>query len=155
MTGNKLIDLIISILSLVVTGFAAFVFFQNASFEAPLPDEDLQKRKLLAGPGRVVPYETFKIKKMIINIQSSSNKLRFLDITIHLVPYKSTDVKILEDRKHIIRDTIINIASKMWPENLNTVSGKLILEDRIKKNINEILDLEIVREIFFSSFVIQ
>ena len=43
----------------------------------------------------------------------------------------------------------------MPPEQLNTISGKLLLEDRIVKKINNIYKQNIIKELYFSRFLVQ
>ena len=54
-----------------------------------------------------------------------------------------------------MKDAIIDIASNMAPEELNTVAGKVILEERIRKRLNDFFGKSLVKEIYFSIFVVQ
>ena len=72
-----------------------------------------------------------------------------------MIPFKNDGAKVLEDNQAIVNDTIITISSKMDPNELNTISGKILLENRLRKTINERLHEEVVREILFQHFVIQ
>ena len=52
------------------------------------------------------------------------------------------------------KTAIIDITSGSDPDELNTVAGKLLLENRLKNIINKILGKKIVSEILFTTFVI-
>ena len=92
---------------------------------------------------------------MTINLKSKHKRLRFLDVTIHLVPFKSRHMDLMEKFKSLIQDTIIKISGEMHPTELNSVSGKIILETRIKKSINQKVGFPLVKNILFTHFVIQ
>ncbi|MBY0416372.1 MAG: flagellar basal body-associated FliL family protein, partial [Bdellovibrionales bacterium] len=38
---------------------------------------------------------------------------------------------------------------------LNSLSGKILLEDRLKREINKALKKPVVKNIFFASFIVQ
>ena len=74
---------------------------------------------------------------------------------LDLIPFKEKHLSKLEDNKAYIRDAIIDIASNMSASELASLSGKILLEERIKKQINTKLRKQIIKEIYFSNFVIQ
>jgi flagellar basal body-associated protein FliL len=43
----------------------------------------------------------------------------------------------------------------MGPEELSTLSGKILLEDRLKREINKALNKTVVRSIFFPRYIVQ
>ncbi|MEC8623527.1 MAG: flagellar basal body-associated FliL family protein, partial [Bdellovibrionota bacterium] len=57
--------------------------------------------------------------------------------------------------KHIVRDTFLDIAGEMSPEELNSLTGKLLLESRIKNRLNKDMGSKIVQELYFTKFVVQ
>ena len=61
----------------------------------------------------------------------------------------------IEKNKHIVRDTFLDIAGEMTPEELNSITGKIILEDRIKKRLNKSLGARPVQEMYFQKYVVQ
>jgi flagellar FliL protein len=92
---------------------------------------------------------------MTINLASEQTRLRFLDVEVHLLPFQEEGLKVLEQHKTKMFDIIIEVAGTLSPDELNSVSGKILLENRLKKKINEYLKNQVVREIFFSTFVVQ
>lgn len=156
MTGNKKIDTIIlgvsTLMTLVVLG--TFVYTEII-YERPLPDGEEEKQNLIAHSKKNTETGHFKLDKMIINLNNAGSRLRFLDVEMHLVPFKERYNDIFEQSKPIISDSIIDIASNMKPEELNSIAGKILLEDRIKKRLNRYYEKDYVKGIFFSRFVVQ
>lgn len=99
--------------------------------------------------------ESFKLDKLTVNLKSRRNKLRYLDAVIHLVPFKSKDNEKLEQIKSQIHDVIIDVSGKMEPEEINSVLGKILYEDRIKKGVNGLLGKDAIKDIYFSKFTVQ
>ena len=119
--------------------------------------ERLSISPFLLMPISKIPYlsSTLKLDKLIVNLKSRTSRLRFLDLQTYLVPFKNQHNDTLEENKAVINDIIIDEAARMKPEELNTVSGKLIFESRLRKRINTVLRGSIVKDIFFSRFVVQ
>jgi flagellar FliL protein len=132
--------------------YTVFIFSKpkvsdNVEFMA-LKEEQLTKAKF---------HETVKLDKLIISLKSRHTRLRFLDLLVHLVPFTEDHLVTLESRsiQPVIYDIINQRAGEMSPEELNTVEGKILLENRIKNDINRRLGRPVVRELFFTIFVVQ
>ncbi len=156
MTGNKTIDTVIIILVLLLTGGALGTFvYTEIIYKKPLPTNEQGLEELKNDTKNIMIPESFKLDKLIINLPSKSRRLRFLDVIIHLVVFKQESISILENNKPIINDIIIDVASNMEPDELNSISGKLIFESRIKKRINEYMGSPMIKELFYTKFVVQ
>ncbi len=127
--------------------------------EKPLPDDAKEFEKMKEGEKKPMAeaVEPYRMKRMTINIEQENGKekMRFINMELLMIPFKEDGAKVLEDNQAIVNDTVITISSKMDPNELNTISGKILLENRLRKMINERLNEEVVREILFQHFVIQ
>ncbi len=156
MTGKKLIDTILVGLSLIATITTLGIFlYTNMLAQRPLPsnvvekkalDEDIKKNELVA---------TFKMEPIVVNLIGQRQKLRFLSLELFLHPLKEEDTEVFKENIPQLNDTIIDIASKIPPNELNTLTGKMILENRLVHAMNKVLKKDSVKEIYFSKFVIQ
>ena len=157
MTGNKLIDIIIIALSFLVTAGVAGFFYVSTTkmFARPEIDSEKESEALNREAQGVTIPEAYRLKKITVNLRSRTKRLRFLDVTIQLVPFKPDYNSYLEPRKHILRDTVIRIAGGMYPNDLSTISGKILFENKLRKTINEILGIQMIKEIYFTHFVVQ
>lgn len=156
MTGNRMLDNILlgAMLGATAITFALFYYSMNI-YEKDLPNDADEKQALLDDSKKRTFSEAFKLDKLIVNLKSRTSRLRFLDIQTYLVPFKNSQHDTLEENKAIINDIIIDEAARIKPEELNTVSGKLIFENRLRKRINQQLKVSLVKDIFFSRFVVQ
>ena len=92
---------------------------------------------------------------MAINLKTKKSRLRFLETKIHLIPFKTTHLEKLENEKAMIHDRIIQVVGEMNYQEVNSISGKLLLEGRLKNELNSYFGIPIVKEIYFSHFVVQ
>jgi len=156
MTGNKSIDTIILLIATLITGATLGIFvYSDMIYKRPLPSDKIEKEKLIEDSKVAVAPDIYKLDKLIINLSSPTRRLRFLDVEASLVPFKSNAIQIFETKKFYIKDAVIDIVSNMAPDELNTVAGKVILEERIRKRLNDFFGKSLVKEIFFSRFVVQ
>lgn len=156
MTGNRMIDNILIGLMVGASLLTLGLFYYSLKiYEKPLPQDSVEREALLNDSKQKVFAEAFKLDKLIVNLKSRTSRLRFLDLQTYLVPFKNRQVDILEENKAIINDIIIDEAARIKPDELNTVSGKLIFENRLRKRINKELNGSLVKDIFFSRFVVQ
>ncbi len=121
----------------------------------PPIDEQAEFDSLVAGAKRRSQSEAVPIKKLTINLYSRSTRLRYLDIQLNILPFDSKQAEKIQQFESIIADSVITIAGDMEAEEINSVSGKIILENRIKTHVNSISKDPIIKKIYFSRFVIQ
>lgn len=156
MTGNKTIDTaLIGLLTLASMATLGVFIYTEMVFKRPLPEDKVELEALKKDTEVSVAPEIFKLDKLIINLNSQGSRLRFLDVEIHFVPYKSEALETFDTQKAFIIDAVIDIASNMSPEELNTVAGKVLLEERIRRRLNDFFGKTLIKEIFFSRFVVQ
>lgn len=152
---QKILIALCLVFSLASTG--VFIYTQ-VLFKKPLPN-DAKEFELMKEESKkpVAPVEGYKIKRIMINLEQETGKekMRFLNLEALLIPFKEDGAGILDENQAIVYDTFMTVASKMDPNELNTISGKILLENRLRKTINERLHEEVVREILFQHFMIQ
>lgn len=156
MTGNKKLDRILMALNLVVILGALGLVVKAHYFSDPPPiDPKMEELALEQDIKNSQNIKLFKLEKLIINLPVSSKRLRYLELIVHLRPLKNSLSGRLEEKKTQIIDAIISIAGKMEPEQLATLAGKILLEEKLKNKINSFFRTPTVGKIFYSKFVIQ
>ncbi|MCY4523983.1 MAG: flagellar basal body-associated FliL family protein [Halobacteriovoraceae bacterium] len=142
--------------SLIASFITVLLFvYTQLIYKPPLPDNEQEKAKLKEDAVDEIVTKSFKVDKLIVNLPSRKTRLRFLAITTHLMPFKDDQINDIERKEAQIKDIIIKQTSRFKPNELNTISGKIILESRLKKAINTLFPKKIVKDIHFSRFVVQ
>lgn len=160
MTGKKLFDMLLlgvmTISTLVVIGI---FYYTEKIYKKPPINEDAEKNALFHETSSKQPPIFFKIDKMILSLvpkeESYLSRMRYLEVELHLGLFKKEDEVIMKENLPVIKDKMITISSKMGADELNSLTGKLILEDRLKKAINKSLGEVLVKSIFFSHYIVQ
>ena len=98
---------------------------------------------------------TFKLGPLTTNLASNQNRLRFVSFELYLLPQQEEDLKLLEEQSAALYDFLYQNLDRFTPQEINTVSGKLLFEARLKKNINQFFGRSIIRAMYFSDFMVQ
>jgi flagellar protein FliL len=123
--------------------------------KAPVTDQVAEAEALNNNALSVSQLQPVPIKKFIVNLHSSSTRLRYLDIEMNVLTFHEEDKAIIKSNEHVFKDSIVEIASQLGPEDLDTVTGKILLENKIRKQVNAKLGQPVVKQIYFSGFVVQ
>ena len=152
-----MVNKIAAIVGLVSTIITLFVFiYTEIIYQKPLPTDEEGLSELKAEVEAVSVPASYDIEKIIVNLRSAGGKrLRFLDLSLHLIPFETRQRETLDNNKSLIHDSVIDTAGRMKPAELNSVAGKILFEDRVKNSINARLGEPTVKEILFSKFVVQ
>lgn len=160
MTGKKLIDTILIALSLLTTlAIVGLFYYTEKMFKKPPIDEVKEKAALMQESAEKRTPELFKMESMVFSLTPKDPtkilRMRYLEIEVHLVVFEAADKEILKTKLPIVQDSVIQIASQMPPEELASLSGKILLENRIKNMVNEKIGKPTVKSIFFSRYIVQ
>jgi flagellar FliL protein len=153
MAGFQKILLLVNLV--VVLAGAGLVYYSHNMLK-PLPTdqaaeaESLKKEALDQTQLQPVP-----IKKFVVNLHSRSTRLRYLDLEMNVLTFHEDQKEMIRASEHIFKDVVIEIAAQLEPDQLDSVTGKILLENKIKKQVNAKLGQPVVKQIYFSGFVVQ
>ncbi|MFN8369317.1 MAG: flagellar basal body-associated FliL family protein [Bacteriovoracaceae bacterium] len=156
MTGKPLLDKVLIIINLL--GFISTLgIFSYTEFiyKRPMPKEEEEKAKLHAQLKKQVSIPYFKLESMVLNLLPDNDRLRFLEVEMNIEPTEESYIKLLESHKIYILDIIVNNAGKLKAEEINSISGKILFENRIKTKINEELQAQVIKKIYFLKFIVE
>ena len=158
MKGIHKFDLLTTLsLSLVTFGVLGFFYYtifihENAIFKDEELKNEFQDKIAKSEQEFITPVD---IPRLLINLYSKSSRLRFLELELSIETIDKESQKLVNKYDSIIKDSAINVVSKMTPEDLNSLSGKLILEKRLKKKIRDMTKKNFISRIFYRRFVVQ
>jgi flagellar FliL protein len=151
-----MVQKILIIINLVVVLAGAGLVFYAHNVLKPIPTDQAAETEALksdaVAQSQIQPYP---MQKFVVNLFSRSSRLRYLDVEMNILPFHEDQKELIKTNEHIIKDVLINIGSQLQPDDLDTVTGKILLENKIKKQVNTKLGQPVIKQIFFSRFVVQ
>jgi flagellar FliL protein len=150
-----MLKVLIIINLVVVLAGAGLVFYSHNVLKPAPTDQAAEARALKDHAIAQSQLQPVPIKKFVVNLHSRGTKLRYLDLEMNILTFHEDQKEIVKNNEHLFKDTVIEITSHLEPDDLDTVTGKILLENRIKKQVNSKLGQPVVKQIFFSGFVVQ
>ena len=156
MTGNPLIDkVLLGLNGLVALAAAGIVYYAHFMIKPEPINTTTEEQKLYDQASSESLVTAYTIASKPVNLYHEGARLRYLATEMSIIPFKEVDKEILKEKEYVIKNALIEIAAHMSPEEVSTLTGKLLLESRIKKYINESLGTPVVKKIYFGKFTVQ
>jgi len=146
---SLLIIIVIIVVILGAGGFFGWNFFMKGKEgdEAKTPTPDSKKDQVSI---------VYPLKSFIVNLMGKSRLgNRYLKVIMQLEISFEKDKDIIDKLKPQLRDTILLLLSDQTFDDVKTMEGKLELKQELLSRINNILGGEIVKQIYFTEFVVQ
>lgn len=144
----------------VVLAGAGLVYYAHNMIKPEPTNVAGEVENLKAGALSQASVTAVPMKKFVVNLFSRSTRLRYLDIEMSIVPFYENQKELIKANEHLIKDVVIEVAAQLEPDELDSLSGKILLENKIKKQVNAEFHSRgegqpVVKQIFFSGFVVQ
>ncbi|MBL0716039.1 MAG: flagellar basal body-associated FliL family protein [Desulfosarcina sp.] len=154
---NKTMIIVIIAVAVIFLGAVGGGFFMMWNKIAALdalvqPEEEEIDDEAEDGPaamGAMFPLKTF-----IVNLADEKGK-RYLRVTMQLELKAGEPIEPLERRLVQVRDIILMTLSTKRFEEIRSVDGKTLLRQEIMTQLNEVLNKEVIHNLYFTEFVIQ
>jgi len=151
----KLQNILVLVNLVIVLAGAGLVFYSHKMIKPEATNQVAEEEKLKADALEKAQVKPVAMKKFVVNLHSKETRLRYLDVEMNILPFENAQAEIIKANEYIFKDVVIEVASHLIPDELDTLSGKILLENKIKKQVNAKLGQPVVKQIYFSGFVVQ
>jgi flagellar FliL protein len=152
----KLMLPLIAVINLATVGGGAFLVYKSTlgyqppTLREPAAAKELEEsRKDDEGDEAVL----FTMPSFTVNLQGGSHRLIRVEMTFEMLD-KDGFEEIVRNSP-AVRDTIMRILNAKTFDDVETIQGKLFLKDQIAVSLNETMKAGVVKDIYFSQFLIQ
>jgi len=139
----------------VVLAGAGLVYYSHNMIKPEPTNQSAELENLKTSALEQAQVKSIPMKKFVVNLHSRGTRLRYLDVEMNILPFHDDQKELIKASEYIFKDVLIEIASHLAPEDLDTLSGKILLENKIKKQVNAKLGQPVVKQIYFSGFIVQ
>lgn len=156
MTGNPIIDkIILGLNGLIVTAATALILYSHMGIKRTDTNQSLKFGNMIENSMNELKKPPVIMEEIVVNLYSREVKLRFLNTQMNIVLFAEKDREYVMGLKPHIFDSLIDLAGNMDPKELNSVTGRILLETRVKNKVNELVGKNVIKKILFSKFIIQ
>ncbi len=165
--GKKLpvgliLQALFAVLNLGVTGLGAYwVYSATIGWHAPeITEADLASKKAAeeqkqASSGAETGPLVYTMDKFTVNLAGEPKRTIRIEVNLEMLGKEGFEEIINTDNRAKARDSIVRILNDKTFGDLESIQGKLFLKDRIATDVNALLDRGVVKDVYFSEFVVQ
>jgi flagellar FliL protein len=147
-----------ALLNLSALGAGAFLVYKSTLGWHPpmIVESDLAKTASsgLASMEIKQPL-VYTFDKITVNLAEKPPRMIRLEINVEMLSPDGFEEVINPDTQAKVRHRIIELLTSRGYDEVESLQGKLFLKDEIAQSINQTLDRGVVKDVFFSEFVVQ
>jgi flagellar FliL protein len=95
-----------------------------------------------------------ELEQFVVNLLSNDGR-RYLKVKISLEVTSKGGLQEIENKKALVRNSVIDLLSGKRFDEISTESGKVRLREELRNSINRYLMDTQIKSVFFTDFVIQ
>lgn len=153
---KKTIAIILVTINMSVLGLGAYwVYISTVGYHAPMVTESMLREpaglKEKFGHAPMI----YTMDKFIVNLSGMPKRTIRLQVNLDMIsPVAFQEIMDSENRAKA-RDKIVRILNEKTFDDLETIQGKLFLKDKIVTEVNQILYKGLVKDVYFTDFVMN
>lgn len=153
----KLMQIVFLVLNLGVMGAGLFMVYKSTlGFHPPvITDESLAAETEKAATEAEKGQLLFTMDKFTVNLGGEPRRSIRLEINLEMLTEDSFEEIMRPENRAKARDRILRLLGEKSFTELETMQGKLFLKDKIAQEINTMLAGGVVKDVFYTDFVVQ
>ncbi len=154
---QKILTALFVVINLGITGFGSYlVYASTMGWKAPtLTEASIQvDPSFLFNEENAVPY-VYTMDKFTVNLTGEPRRTVRLEVNLHMLGRDAFEEVMLTDNRARVRDRIVRLLNEKNFSEIESIQGKLFLKDKIAMEVNTILNKGVVKDVYFTDFVVQ
>ncbi|KYG64530.1 flagellar basal body-associated protein FliL [Bdellovibrio bacteriovorus] len=154
---GKLLQIVFAVVNLGVMGGGAYmVYASTMGWESPSISEEQAERELASihDSGDTTPL-VYTMDKFTVNLGGEPKRTIRLEVNLQMLGKEGFEEVMEPENRAKARDRIVRLLNDNSFNDLDSIQGKLFLKDKIAGEVNGILHRGVVKDVFFSDFVVQ
>jgi flagellar FliL protein len=144
------------VVNLAVTGGGVYlVYASTLGWKSPsITEETLLSEMSSLSDAELAPY-IYTMDKFNVNLGGEPKRTIRIEVNLEMLAKDGFEEVMNTESRARARDRIVRLLNDKSFTELESIQGKLFLKDQITHEVNSVLKAGIVKEIFFSDFVVQ
>ncbi|MFN9069116.1 MAG: flagellar basal body-associated protein FliL, partial [Bdellovibrionales bacterium] len=101
-----------------------------------------------------IPY-VYTMEKFTVNLNGEPRRTIRLEVNLNMLGKHDFEEVMNFDNRARVRDRILQLLNDKSFAELESIQGKLFLKDKIAMEVNTILNKGVVKDVYFTDFVVQ
>lgn len=154
---QKVLTATFVILNLGVMGFGTYLVYSSTlGWELQKITEESIKidPSFTFKEENMVPY-VYTMDKFTVNLEGEPRRTIRLEVNLNMLGRDDFEEVMSTHNRARVRDRIVSLLNEKNFTELESIQGKLFLKDKIAMEVNTILNKGVVKDVFFTDFVVQ
>ncbi|MFM6929127.1 MAG: flagellar basal body-associated protein FliL [Bdellovibrio sp.] len=155
---GMILQVVFAVINLSVMGGGAYmVYASTMGWESPKITEEDASRELASvssGEAELAPM-VYTMDKFTVNLGGEPKRTIRLEVNLQMLGKDGFEEVMEPENRAKARDKIVHVLNEQVFNDLESIQGKLFLKDKIAMEVNGILHKGVVKDVFFSDFVVQ
>lgn len=153
---KKLLPVLFIVLNLGVCGaglYMAFLATIGWTYPALTEEEENRRRGELVEKSPTQDPVVYTLDKFTVNLDGTPRRIIQAEVSLEMLDEKGFEEVVTLGPQ--ARDEIVRILNGKSFSEIETIQGKLFLKDQIASSLNHILKNGVVKNVYFSEFIVQ
>lgn len=154
---GMILQIAFAVLNLSVVGGGAYmVYASTIGWESPKITEEQAYREVasVAQEDEDAPL-IYTMDKFTVNLDGEPKRTIRLEVNLQMLGQGGFEEIMEPENRAKTRDRIVRLLNDEGFTALDSIQGKLFLKDKIANEVNSILVRGVVKDVYFSDFVVQ
>lgn len=152
-----ILQLVFAVINLAVMGGGSYlVYASTIGWKHPEISEEHAAAELEAeAEGESAGPLVYTMDKFTVNLGGEPKRTIQIEVNLEMLGKDGFEEIMTADSRAKARDRIVRLLNDESFSNLESIQGKLFLKDKIATEVNGILTSGVVKDVYFSNFVVQ
>lgn len=154
---GMILQLVFAVLNLAVMGGGSYlVYASTIGWKHPEITEEKASAEMEAeADSESAGPLVYTMDKFTVNLGGEPKRTIQLEVNLEMLGKDGFEEIMTSDSRAKARDRIVRLLNDETFSDLESIQGKLFLKDKIATEVNGILTSGVVKDVYFSNFVVQ
>ncbi|MFN7905562.1 MAG: flagellar basal body-associated protein FliL [Pseudobdellovibrionaceae bacterium] len=149
-----ILQIVFVAVNISVTGFGAYMVYAST---IGWTNPKITQQALESDLSEIALNEPliYTMDKLTVNLGGEPRRTIRIEINLEMIGKEGFEEVINTENRAKARDRIVRLLNEKSLAELESIQGKLFLKDKIASEINSIVSKGVVKDVFFTDFVVQ
>lgn len=151
-----ILNSLLIILNICGLGTGAYwVYASTLGYESPYIVEETLRQPASLPQAVEKGMNVYTMDKFLVNLSGQPQRQILLQVNLDMLNSQSFTEIMDSDKTARARDSIIRLLNDKSYSDIETIQGKLFLKDKIVEEVNKVLRVGLVKDVYFTDFVVR
>ena len=154
--SGMILQIVFAVINLSIMSVGAYlVYASTIGWHSPAISEEAAEAEMASlGDAGDMPL-VYTMDKFTVNLGGEPKRSIRLEVNLQMLGQEGFEEVMEPENRARARDRIVRLLNEKNFSDLESIQGKLFLKDKIATEVNGLLSKGVVKDVYFSDFVVQ